>query len=192
MARKSGLYINATGKIFLASVAAWAGTKIYENFKGDAPSRGEEDDTTNRTYTNHLEDSPPQREWVLTKIPQATPEELEAEREARVAATYRAIMERAADPEYIAWAAKRDAEEAAEAARIAQLKADGKWHWWMSDAWQGFFIMFGILWVIASPFAWGLSMILTRGAWATSALHGLCSVGYIIAKIWDGIQYLLA
>jgi hypothetical protein len=192
MARKSGLYINATGKIFLASVAAWAGTKIYENFKGDAPPRGEEDDTTNRTYTNHLEDSPPQREWVLTKIPGATPEELEAERDAKIAANYKHVMEAAAAPEFVAWEAKQLATAAAREQRITDLKASGQWRWWMSENVQGWAILLAALWIAAAPIAWGISMVETHGDWSSSALHGAASFLYVAAKIWDGIQYLLA
>lgn len=204
---KSGLYINTTGKLFLASLGTYVGAKIYQKFQeSKAPQRrgwteeeerymmGEGYDPTvdnNASYDEEVQRPTQQQQYTLVKIPQKTPEELQAEREARIAANYEAVMAAASSPEHLAWQASQDATAAAKESRIAELRASGQWRWWMSETVQGWAMLGTLLWGVTAPVAWGLSMILTRGDWSASALHGLGAVGYIVVKIWDGIHHLI-
>jgi hypothetical protein len=177
MGRKSGLYLNSTGKMFLAAVGAWAGSKIYQNFNSSPAPQRDADDTPNRLYSKPAEQ---QRTYVLTKLPEVTPEELEAQRAARVTAAYNHVMTVASSESFIAWETAAAAKVAAKEARISALHASGQWRWWMSQTLQGWAILLTLLWAVSAPVAWGLSMILTHGDWGASALHGVASFGYII------------
>lgn len=184
MGRKSGLYLNSTGKMFLAAVGAWAGSKIYQNFNAPAAPQRDDDDTPNRLYS-----VPPQREaapqhtYVLTKLPEVTPEELEARRAARVTAAYNHVMTVASSESFIAREAAAAAKVAAKEARISALHASGQWRWWMSETLQGWAILLTLAWAVGAPIAWGVSMMVTHGDWMSSALHGAASFGYLIAAV---------
>lgn len=179
MGRKSGLYLNSTGKMFLAAVGAWAGSKIYQNFNTPAAPQRDADDTPNRLYSN----TPQQRTYVLTKLPEVTPEELEAQRAARVTAAYNHVMTVTSSESFIAWEAAAAAKVAAKEARISALHASGQWRWWMSETLQGWAILLTLAWAVGAPIAWGVSMIQTHGDWMSSALHGAASFGYLIATV---------
>lgn len=188
---RSGFYLNSTGKMFLAAVGAWAGSKIYANLNAPAPAatqRDDDDDTPNRLYSNPQQrHADPQHTYVFTKLPEVTPEELQARRDARVAAAYNHVMAVTSSEKFIAWEAAEAAKVAAKEERISALHASGQWRWWMSETFQGWVILSTVMWVVAAPVAWGLSMILTHGDWAASALHGAASIGYIATKLFTAV-----
>ena len=182
---RSGIYLNSTGKMFLAAVGAWAGSKIYSNFQEPAAPRRQQHDHDDDQEAAVSEAQRPQ--YTLVKRPVATPEELEAMREVRIANNYAALQVSLASPKFLAWEAAEAAKVAAKEARIAALHSSGQWRWWMSETLQGWAILSIVMWAIAAPIAWGLSMILTHGDWRASAAHGAASFGYIAVKLCSAV-----
>ena len=183
---RSGIYLNSTGKMFLAAVGAWAGSKIYSNFQEPAAPRRQRHDVDDDQDAAVSEAQRPQ--YTLVKRPVATPKQLEAARNAHIANNYAALQVSLASPKFLAWEAAEAAKVAAKEARIAALHSSGQWRWWMSETFQGWVILSTVMWVVvASPVAWGLSMILTHGDWRASALHGAASIGYIATKLFTAV-----
>lgn len=174
--------------MFLAAVGAWAGSKIYQNLNAPVAPQRDDDDTPNRLYSKPQQhQAEPQLTYVLTKRPEVTPEELQAQRDVRVAAAYNHVMAVTSSEKFIAWEAAEAAKVAAKEARIAALHSSGQWRWWMSETLQGWAILSIVMWAIAAPIAWGLSMILTHGDWRASAAHGAASFGYIAVKLCSAV-----
>lgn len=191
-----GWGISTTGKLFLASVGTYVGAKLYKNY---VDSQREEEEGTGqyRTYISVAPRTvslpPPERITVSPSPPRVikkTPEELEAERAARIAAAWAQIKKDADSPTGRAWAAKMAQWDAKEA-QIAAMKAAGTWRWWMNEELQGGIALLGMLWTLFMPIAWGLSMILTHGDWLNSALNGVESIFYVGMKIFGVVHRLI-